>query len=72
MKESVFPDLRAAVKFFERDEGSIEIGKLLQVANIINRAKCTIENAIRPYNGRRTILSSLKKQGVNSSYYSYF
>ena len=62
VKDSISPELRADVKFFEGDEGSIEIGELLQVANIINPTKGTIENAKRSYNGRGTILNSLKKQ----------
>ncbi|MBJ7960553.1 AIPR family protein [Bacillus cereus group sp. N28] len=66
VKDSISPELRADVKFFEGDEGSIEIGELLQVANIINPTKGTIENAKRSYNGRGTILNSLKKQGMNA------
>ena len=66
IKNSISPELRADVSFFEGDEGSIEVGELLQVANIINPTKGTMENAKRSYNGRGTILGSLKKQGMNA------
>jgi hypothetical protein len=66
VKNSISPELRADVKFFEGDEGSIEVGELLQVANIINPTKGTIENAKRSYNNKGTILNSLKKQRMNA------
>lgn len=66
IKNSISPELRAEVKFFEGDEGNIEVGELLQVANIINPTKGTIENAKRSYNNKGSILSSLRKNGMNA------
>ena len=67
IKESVSPALRADISFHEGDEGSIEVGELLQVVNIISPNKSTIENAKRSYNSKGAILGSLKNHKMNAS-----
>lgn len=67
IKESVSPELRSDISFHEGDEGIIEVGELLQVANIISPNKSTIENAKRSYNSKGAILGSLKNHKMNAS-----
>ncbi|QDP42941.1 putative AIPR protein [Bacillus phage vB_BmeM-Goe8] len=67
IKDSVSPEMKADIKFFEGDEGTVDVGELLQVANVINPTKRTIDNAKRSYNSRGGILGDLKRHGVNAS-----
>ncbi|SDN61886.1 AIPR family protein [Bacillus sp. OK048] len=67
IKESVSPELRSDISFHEGDDGSIEVGELLQVVNIISPNKSTIENAKRSYNSKGAILGSLKNHKMNAS-----
>lgn len=67
IKNSLSPDLKAEISFHEGDDGTIEIGELLQVANVINPSKGTIDNAKRSYNSKGSILGSLKKHQMKAS-----
>jgi len=66
VKESISIDLNEEVYFYEGDDGSIGVGELLQVANIICPGKKTIENAKRSYNSKGSILTSLKNNKLNA------
>lgn len=67
IKNSISPELKADISFYEGDDGNIDVGELLQVANVINPSKGTIDNAKRSYNSKGGILGSLKKHQMNAS-----
>lgn len=67
IKKNVSPEMRADIKFFEGDEGVIEVGELLQVANLINPNRGTIDNAKKSYNFKGGILGDLRRNGEKSA-----